>query len=89
MAIDAATRASLELLETQRGSGKGSLLREIDLCVTPAGSRLLARRLAAPLCDPAAINARLDAVEALRDDTHARRRGCARRSSRCPTSPAR
>src|SRR5690606_10538712 len=33
------------------------------------GSRLLARRLAAPLCDPAAINARLEAVAALRDDT--------------------
>jgi DNA mismatch repair protein MutS len=69
MAIDAATRASLELLETQRGSAKGSLLAEIDACVTPAGSRLLARRLSAPLCDPAPINARLDAVEALLDET--------------------
>ncbi len=65
MAIDAATRASLELLETQRGAEKGSLRHEIDLCVTPPGSRLLARRLAAPLRDAAAINARLDAVEAL------------------------
>jgi DNA mismatch repair protein MutS len=69
MAIDAATRASLELLETQRGTLKGSLLAEIDHCVTPAGSRLLARRLSAPLCDPAAINARLDAVETLLGDT--------------------
>ena len=69
MAIDAATRASLELLETQRGTLKGSLLSEIDQCVTPAGSRLLARRLSAPLCDPAAINARLDAVETLLGDT--------------------
>jgi len=65
MAIDAATRSSLELLETQRGTLKGSLLAEIDACVTPAGSRLLARRLSAPLRDPAAINARLDAVQAL------------------------
>jgi DNA mismatch repair protein MutS len=65
MAIDAATRASLELLETQRGTAKGSLLDEIDECVTPAGSRLLARRLAAPLLDASAINARLDAVETL------------------------
>ena len=72
MAIDAATRASLELLETQRGTVKGSLLGEIDECVTPAGSRLLARRLSAPLCDPAAINARLDAVEALRVRDHPR-----------------
>jgi DNA mismatch repair protein MutS len=69
MAIDAATRASLELLVTQRGGLKGSLLDEIDRCVTPAGSRLLARRLSAPLCDPAAINARLAAVAALLGDT--------------------
>ncbi len=69
MAIDAATRASLELLETQRGTAKGSLLYEIDACVTPPGSRLLARRLSAPLCDPVAINARLDAVEALIADS--------------------
>jgi DNA mismatch repair protein MutS len=65
MAIDAATRASLEILETQKGALKGSLRHEIDLTVTPAGSRLLVRRLAAPLCDPEAINARLDDVEAL------------------------
>ncbi|MEO6014156.1 MAG: DNA mismatch repair protein MutS [Devosia sp.] len=69
MAIDAATRSSLELLETQRGTAKGSLLYEIDECVTPAGSRLLARRLSAPLCETAPINARLDAVEALRGET--------------------
>ena len=65
MAIDAATRVSLELLETQRGQEKGSLRHEIDLAVTPPGSRLLARRLAAPLCDANQINARLDAVECL------------------------
>jgi len=70
MAIDAATRSSLEVLETQRGTEKGSLRHEIDLCVTPPGSRLLARRLAAPLCDPKPINDRLDAVEALCADTN-------------------
>jgi len=69
MAIDMATRASLELLETQRGTQKGALLDAIDCCVTPAGSRLLARRLAAPLCQPEPINARLDALAALRADT--------------------
>jgi DNA mismatch repair protein MutS len=69
MAIDAATRSSLELLLTQRGTEKGSLRDQIDLCVTPAGSRLLARRLAAPLRDAKAINARLNAVDALRADT--------------------
>ena len=74
MAIDAATRASLELLVTQRGAEKGSLRAEIDLCVTPGGSRLLARRLAAPLAEAAPINARLDAVEALFADTQLTRR---------------
>ena len=69
MAIDAATRASLEILVTQRGQDKGSLRHQIDLCVTPPGSRLLARRLAAPLCDAREINARLDAVEMLYGDT--------------------
>ena len=89
MAIDAATRASLELLETQRGTHKGSLLHEIDLCETSAGSRLLARRLSAPLCDPHAINARLDAVDGACATTPCSPRACARRSSRSPTSPAR
>ncbi|MEQ1769383.1 MAG: DNA mismatch repair protein MutS, partial [Devosia sp.] len=65
MAIDAGTRGSLELFETQRGDRKGSLLSEIDACITPAGSRLLARRLAAPLLDPDAVNARLDSVSTL------------------------
>ncbi len=69
MAIDAATRSSLELLATQRGTEKGSLRDQIDLSVTAAGSRLLARRLAAPLRDPAAINARLDVVATLAADT--------------------
>ena len=45
------------------------MLSEIDETVTPAGARLLAQRLAAPLCDPAAINARLDDVETLAGDT--------------------
>ncbi|RDE09495.1 DNA mismatch repair protein MutS [Pelagibacterium lacus] len=65
MQIDAATRASLELLVTQRGESRGSLRSTIDLTMTGAGARLFAARLAAPLNDPAAINARLDTVSAL------------------------
>ena len=68
MAIDAATRSSLELLVTQRGEEKGSLRTEIDLTVTAAGGRLFARRLAAPLRAPAEINRRLEAVAALVED---------------------
>ncbi|MDB5546640.1 MAG: mismatch repair protein MutS [Tardiphaga sp.] len=62
MAIDSATRANLELTRTLAGDRKGSLLDAIDCTVTPAGSRLLAQRLAAPLTDVAAIARRLDAV---------------------------
>ena len=60
--IDAATRANLELLKTLTGERKGSLLDAIDLTVTGAGARLFANRLAGPLTDPHAIQARLDAV---------------------------
>ena len=69
LAIDAATRASLELHQTQRGQARGSLRQVIDLTVTAPGSRLLSSRLAAPLANAAAINERLDAVELLADDT--------------------
>ncbi|HUK59023.1 MAG TPA: DNA mismatch repair protein MutS [Stellaceae bacterium] len=62
MEIDAATRRNLELAEALSGGRKGSLLSIIDRTVSPAGARLLAAHLAAPLTDPAAIAARLDAV---------------------------
>ena len=57
MAIDPATRANLELTRTLAGERRGSLLDAIDCTVTPAGSRLLAQRLAAPLTDAAADRA--------------------------------
>ncbi|HUN49270.1 MAG TPA: DNA mismatch repair protein MutS [Stellaceae bacterium] len=63
MEIDAATRRNLELMETLSGERKGSLLAAIDRTVTGAGARALAEWLAAPLTDPGAIGARLDAVE--------------------------
>jgi DNA mismatch repair protein MutS len=62
MAIDPATRANLELTRTLAGERRGSLLDAIDCTVTPAGSRLLAQRLAAPLTDAPAIARRLDAI---------------------------
>src|SRR6201981_1106157 len=64
MAIDPATRANLELTRTLAGERRGSLLDAIDCTVTPAGSRLLAQRLSAPLTDSGAIARRLDAVAA-------------------------
>lgn len=62
MVIDPATRASLEIDRTQSGARDGSLLAAIDRTVTAPGARQLASRLARPLLDPAAIDARLDAV---------------------------
>jgi DNA mismatch repair protein MutS len=62
MAIDAASRASLELVRTSAGEREGSLLQAIDRTITPPGARELASRLSSPLRDPAAISARLDAV---------------------------
>jgi DNA mismatch repair protein MutS len=77
MAIDAATRRNLELMQALDGSRRASLLGVMDRTVTGAGARLLAQRLSAPLTDPAAIARRHDAVAAfaedrtLRDDSRA------------------
>src|SRR3982075_3693565 len=72
MAIDPATRANLELTRTLAGERRGSLLDAIDCTVTPAGSRLLAQRLAAPLTDREGIARRLDAIAAFVADSAAR-----------------
>ncbi len=68
LAMDAATRASLEVVEAQGGGRAGSLLAAVDRCSTGAGSRLLAEDLSAPLADLAAIEARHGAVGFLHRD---------------------
>ncbi len=68
MAIDAATRESLELTVSAAGTRKGSLLDAVDRTVTGAGARLLGADIAAPLMDRAAIDARLDLVTLFHDD---------------------
>ncbi len=65
--VDAASRASLELVRSQSGDKQGSLLSAVDRTVTGAGARELAARLSTPLRDPHAIAARLDAVAFLID----------------------
>jgi DNA mismatch repair protein MutS len=62
MAIDAATRTSLELTRGPAGGRDGSLLAVMDMTVTASGARELKSRVAAPLADPAPINKRLAAV---------------------------
>src|SRR5690606_18768724 len=68
LAMDQATRASLEIIEAQGGGRAGSLLAAVDRCVTGAGARLLAEDLAAPLARAADIEARLDLVHWLPQD---------------------
>ncbi len=70
--IDAATRANLELVRTLGGNFDGSLLSVIDRTKTTGGARLLARRLASPLVEPDAINARLDLVDYFAADSSLR-----------------
>ena len=68
LAMDEATRASLEILTTAQGTRRGSLVEAVDRCVTGAGARQLADDLSAPLTDAAMIQARLALVEWLHDD---------------------
>jgi DNA mismatch repair protein MutS len=68
MAIDAATRESLELTRTQSGERKGSLLDAVDRTVTGAGARLLAADLSAPLNEAEPIEARLTLVARFAED---------------------
>ena len=74
MAIDAATRDSLEICRSQSGSVAGSLLACVDRCVTAAGRRLIALDLGAPLTDIGAIEARLALVQWLHEDPIQRER---------------
>ncbi|HVJ02070.1 MAG TPA: DNA mismatch repair protein MutS, partial [Sphingomonas sp.] len=68
MAIDAATRESLELTLSAAGTRKGSLLDAVDRTVTGAGARLLGADIAAPLMGRATVEARLDLVQRFHDD---------------------
>ncbi len=62
MDIDAATRQNLELVRTQSGSFKGSLLSTIDRTLSAAGARVLSHWLSAPLLMRAEIEARHNGV---------------------------
>ncbi len=81
MAIDPATRSSLEIERAQSGGREGSLLACIDRTVTAGGARELASRLSRPLLDADAIDQRLDAIawllerRSLRRDVRERLKG--------------
>jgi DNA mismatch repair protein MutS len=59
--MDAATRASLEILRSRDGGTQHTLFAAVQHTLTPAGARTLAAWLSAPLTDSIAIVARQDA----------------------------
>jgi len=66
MYLDATARRHLELTQNlMDGTRRYTLLASIDSTCTPMGARLLKRWLDEPLLEPDAIAARLDAVDAL------------------------
>ena len=66
MQLSPVTRANLELTETMRGREKrGTLLWVLDKTQTAMGKRLLRSWLEQPLVSSAAINRRLNCVQAL------------------------
>ncbi len=73
LSIDAATRASLELVRP-RNEGAPTVFSAIDRTVTAAGARELMSRLVSPSTDVELINGRLDAVGALIEDWALRER---------------
>jgi DNA mismatch repair protein MutS len=68
MQIDSATRESLELTRSAQGGVGGSLLGEVDRCVSAGGRRLLAADIAAPLMDKQQVEWRLALVGWFHDD---------------------
>ena len=69
MFLDRMTRRNLELVESLRaGERRGSLLWLLDRTHTAMGARLLRSWVENPMIDRRAIETRLDAVEALKDN---------------------
>lgn len=62
LAIDPATRASLEIDRSMAGTRQGSLLATVDRTLTAPGARLLAERLARPSVEAGTIAERHDAI---------------------------
>ena len=74
MTLDAQTRRNLELTESGRGDRRHSLTAVLDRTRTPMGARLLRRWIGQPLLDIDELNARLDSLEWLAQETSIRAR---------------
>lgn len=68
LGIDAATRASLDIVRARDGTAEHTLLGAVRRTLTGPGERELARRLANPLDDLPALHARQAEWAQLRDD---------------------
>ncbi|CAO5674592.1 MAG: DNA mismatch repair protein MutS [Holosporales bacterium] len=62
LSIDPASRKSLEILKTQQGDYKGSLLHHMDMTETAGGGRLLASRLTTPIQNIEELELRYDQI---------------------------
>ncbi len=69
LAMDRATRASLEILAARDGDAKHTLFAAIDHTLSAPGARLLAARLNAPLTDVSSIVTRQDGWAYLVEET--------------------
>lgn len=68
MVLDSVSLTNLEVFENNFDSSQaGTLYEQLDWCCTGFGKRLLKYWLVNPLCDPDAINDRLDAIEDLKN----------------------
>uniref|UniRef100_UPI00398F65F0 DNA mismatch repair protein Msh6 n=1 Tax=Pristiophorus japonicus TaxID=55135 RepID=UPI00398F65F0 len=66
LVLDGITLTNLEILQNgTTGTTEGTLLEQLDNCCTYFGKRLLKQWLCAPLCNPLAIEDRLDSIEDL------------------------
>ncbi|MEO0551071.1 MAG: DNA mismatch repair protein MutS [Pseudomonadota bacterium] len=72
LAIDPATRASLEIDTALNGTRQGTLLATVDRTLTAPGARLLAARLARPETSADDITARYDAAAFFLANEHLR-----------------
>ncbi len=66
--IDPNTARQLEIFKDLSGSKDGSLIRALNSTMTSAGSRLLEKVLLSPECEPAPLEARYNAIDALSSD---------------------
>ena len=88
LAMDAATRASLEITRARDGGTAHTLLAAVQRTLTAPGARLLAAWLAAPLTDPAAMAA-AGGMGLAAGRRRMRRRDCAGACAARPTWRAR